>query len=109
MEYMMVENIDAFGAIVWEDWVQPHDPTPVWEQVHHRYAHGGGWCDFEGFEVLQGDYINRYVIQYPEDPPYHEIGRLERGIGAERELLIAFPHGWMMWSKAGERKFARID
>jgi len=102
---MFAINIEAFGMI--PHWIDRYQEDPLWFQVHEGYAHGGGWRDFEGFEVLQGDAETPYEIQYPEDPVYEEIGRIQ----TEQEVLVMFPNSWVLWQnlKDGNTKIARID
>lgn len=101
-------DIVAWGLIL--DMLDPIDPMPLWEQIHANYAHGGGWHDFEGFEVAQGDADGtEYVIKYAGDPAYTEVSRIQRG----NEQLVLFHHSWVLWTNGTEHdnvtKIARID
>lgn len=111
MNYMHVLNGDAFGLIVWENWIDVDDPTPLWEQVDRNYGHGGGWRDFDGFEILAGSGDEPFSMQYPDDPPYTERGRITRGHDnvTGPEYLMSMGHGWMLWVHGDTHKVARID
>lgn len=96
-------DLSAWGMI--PAFISPVDETPLWEQVHNNYGHGGGWNDFKGFAVLQGGDDEPYKIQYPGDPHYMERSRIE--IGDER--LVLFNYGWVLWTDGETEKIARID
>lgn len=80
------------------------DPRPAREQIHERYAHGGGWNSFSGFE-LKMDKRGRHLV-YPEDPPMREIAR-----GKLRdELILLFECNWVaIVQKDDTYEVARID
>lgn len=102
---MIITNRMAWGFI--PEWIDERDERPMWEQVHENYAHGGGWQNFSGFDILSGDADNMYRIAYAGDPEMHEIGRIQR----EADRLIMFDHEWVLWQSAtsDEWKMARID
>lgn len=56
---------DAVGLI--PAFLSDYDPRGAVEQIHERYAHGGGWFDLKvgsgGFTMTEDG-----VLQYPEDP-----------------------------------------
>ena len=81
-----------------------HSEFPLWQQVHEGYTHGGGWNDFDGFEVTQDD-DGKYMMQYPGDPAYIERDRIVVG----DEMLVLFDYSWVLWVKGDEQKVARID
>ena len=80
------------------------DPNPASVQIHHRYAHGGGWHPFSGFE-LKKDGRGHY-LSYPEDPPMREIAQ-----GKMRdETIILFDHNWVaIVQRDGTFEVARVD
>jgi len=96
----MITNEAAWGII--PQFISPHNTAPLWQQIHEFYAHGGGWNDFNGFTVTAGD---PYTMTYPGDPPLVEIGR----ISMNDQLLILFPHSWVLWTDGTDTKVARID
>jgi hypothetical protein len=80
------------------------DPDPAAKQIHRRYAHGGGWHRFEGFE-LKNDYKGFY-LSYPDDPPMREIAR-----GKLRdETIVLFEHSWVAIIQPNlDFEVARVD
>lgn len=80
------------------------DPRPAREQINERYAHGGGWNSFSGFELKKDK--RGYYLDYPEDPPMREIAR-----GKLRdETIILFTWNWVaIVQKDGSFDAARID
>lgn len=86
--------------------IHPNDGTPLWQQVHQGYARGGGWHDFDGFDVVQ-DAHGKYELHYPGDPVHTEQGRI--ALTDPDELLVLFPCSWVMWVKGKEQKIARTD
>lgn len=96
------DNLDAFGFIPMM--LSPTNMTPMWKQVDQGYAHGGGWNDFDGFEVSTDD-EGKYMLTYPGDPAYHERGRIVFG----DEMLVIFDYSWVLWVHGDEHKIARID
>jgi hypothetical protein len=65
------------------------DPRTPQEQANYRYAHGGGWQPFNGFELIkQGKH---FALQYPDDPPMIELARADfRG-----KTLVLFEGSWL--------------
>jgi hypothetical protein len=80
------------------------DPRPAREQIHERYAHGGGWHKFSGFELKMDK--RGWYLAYPEDPPMREIAR-----GKLRdELILLFDHNWVaIVQKDDTFEVARVD
>lgn len=70
--------------------VSQDDPRPLKEQIHTAYAHGGGWNDFEGFELKKND-NGWYSLCYPDDPPMKEMAR----IVIRDETLSIFEFSWV--------------
>lgn len=83
---------------------QPDDDRTPQEQANDRYAHGGGWQSFEGFELTKSaDY---YTLQYPDDPPMHELARAPLGPWT----LVFFQGSWLAVIGAnGSFDVARMD
>tara|TARA_R110002095_G_scaffold175043_2_gene152544 strand:- start:4698 stop:5003 length:306 start_codon:yes stop_codon:yes gene_type:complete len=101
---MIIINIGVFGLI--PSFIKNLE-DPFWKQVDKGYAHGGGWIDFEGFEVLSGDADAPYSIQSPEAPIFEELGRIQ----TDDQVLIMLEHEWVLWQDLNteETKIARID
>jgi hypothetical protein len=59
---------DMLGLI--PEFFDEADPRPAREQAHERYAHGGGWHTFAGFEMLESG-----ALKYPGDPALQLIAR----------------------------------
>lgn len=102
IEHQEGTDLSAWGMI--PAFVSPVNDMPMWQQVHHNYMHGGGWNDFDGFEVRQDD-NGRYEIEYPGDPVYFERSRITIG----DEMLVLFNYSWILWVRGDEQKIARID
>lgn len=77
---------------------------PVVEQVNTRYAHGGGWNAFSGFELNRED----MSIVYPGDPAYMPIASLRV---SETETVYVYPHAWVLIDRGEAAGFevARLD
>lgn len=81
------------------------DPRSAKEQCHERYAHGGGWNQFNGFKLHKTE-IGRYHLQYPEDPPMREIARAK----LRDETIVLFDNSWVAIIQPDEGyEVARID
>jgi len=63
-----------------------HDKDDAVAQLHKCYAHGGGWCPFEGFTMLPNG-----NLQYPGDPPTRLLaeGKLRK------EVIRIYEHAWV--------------
>lgn len=71
------------------------------EQINANYAHGGGWCRFEGFEMLRNG-----NLKYPGDRP---VQLLAEGWLRE-ELIRVYDGSWVaIIQPTGEFEVARID
>lgn len=103
-------NPDLCGWLV--AFLDDEDPREAKEQLHARYAHGGGWQPFKGFSLIEmkqdalgvrGDFL---ALKYPEDPPMKEIGRTQ----LRDETVVLFEGSWVaIVQKTGEWEVARID
>lgn len=67
------------------------DPRPAREQFNERYAHGGGWRKFEGFELSFDPRPLSSSLLYPGDPPLRELGRCT----FRSETIIIFQFAWV--------------
>jgi hypothetical protein len=85
--------------------LSPHSEQPLWEQIHNNYSHGGGWNDFDKFEVTKDADTGKYTLTYPGDPAYVERDRLTMG----DEVLVLFDYSWILWTDGTDTKVARID
>lgn len=80
------------------------NPKDAVTQLNDSYAHGGGWHDFKGFELIkQGD---RYALAYPGDPPMRELARTK----LRNELVVLFEASWVAVIQPDETfRVARMD
>jgi hypothetical protein len=62
------------------------NPAPAREQLHHGYAHGGGWHPFRGHKLLPD---NR--LTYPGDPPLRPLAQTK----LRDELIVLYEHAWV--------------
>lgn len=102
-DFTIEGGFDAWGYI--PNMISDDDRT-LKQMVHDGYSHGGGWRDFEGFEIRRTSQ-GKYILSYPGDPEYHERGRIERSSTGEK--LVIFPYSWVLWIKGDEQSIARID
>ena len=80
------------------------DPRPARDQIHDRYAHGGGWHPFEGFQLKKGE--NGYYLAYPDDPPMREIARAK----LRDEWVVLFEYDWVaIIQEDGTYEVASVD
>lgn len=78
------------------------NPASAKEQLNKAYAHGGGWCPFEGFTFN----AEKRELIYPNDPPTRALaeGKLRD------ETIIVFEHAWVVILQTdGSWEVARID
>lgn len=99
-----VNNIEVFGFIAY--FIHPNSNKPLWKQVDIgcKDSKLRGWKDFKGFEIHAGDKDVPYIMQYPNDPPLIEIGR----ITIDNECLVMFSGDWVLWTDGTDMKIARI-
>ena len=83
------------------------DPRPAREQLHERYAHGGGWMPFSGFKLQRpSDDPLTWTIKYPEDPPHEAIAYTV----LSPEVIILFEHCWVaIVQRDGSYSISRMD
>lgn len=80
------------------------DPRPVREQIADRYAHGGGWNPFKGFDLRSPATNAR--LEYPGDPPMRELSRTQ----IRDETVIFFEYSWVaVVQPTGEWEVVRMD
>lgn len=94
---------EALGYV--PSFLNEDDPRPAVEQIDSNYAHGGGWRDFDGFDVQQDEH-GRYRLTYPGDPAYREQAR----ILFRDEVIVAFSFAWFLVASPGKaHRIARLD
>jgi hypothetical protein len=82
------------------------DPRPAVEQIHERYAHGGGWTPFKGFEFHADK-----SLRYPGDPTMRPlaVGFLRPGTSTEESIYV-YESGWTLVERLdGTWEIARLD
>ncbi len=80
------------------------DPRPAVEQIHENYAHGGGWSDFEGFDLRHRNGL--FELHYPGDPSYREVSRAK----LRDELIVLFAYSWIAVIQPDDTyRIAKID
>lgn len=88
------------------------DPRPAREQFNERYAHGGGWRSFNGFELspgptpalLDGDNIPN--IKYPGDPIMPPLAYAM----LRDEMIVIYQYAWVMILQPdGSYEISRMD
>lgn len=91
---------EAVGLLplIFQDW----DPRPAKEQAAERYAYGGGWFPFTGFEMNP----ETKAITYPGDPSHHPIAHTQ----LRDETIYLYPHSWVaVVQKDGSFEIMRMD
>lgn len=80
------------------------DPRPAREQANDRYAHGGGWNSFHGFNM---DPATK-ALSYPEDPPLEPFAMCE--LPLSNETVWFYPHSQVaIVQQDGSFDAARMD
>ena len=105
---LLAENVWYVGNIPFEmlgfipAWVDASD-TSMCDQINDNYGHGGGWRDFDGFDVnpLSGD------MHFPGDPVTIPIAAYR----SANEVLWFYRYSWVSVKNldSGEIRVARID
>lgn len=82
------------------------DQRPAVEQIHERYAFGGGWQDFEGFSLVKKstDPID-WRLAYPGDPDMRAVGYCR----LRDEVVVLFECSWVAVVEGDEFRVARLD
>ena len=97
---------NPFVVAFLQDIFRGDDPRPAVEQANDRYAHGGGWRPFAGFEMTGADTTGGAAIHYPGDPAMRELSRCT----LNTETLILFEYGWVaVLQPDGSFVIARMD
>lgn len=87
--------------------LSPSDKRSAVEQFDERYAHGGGWRDFEGF-ILERPTEDKatWFLQYPDDPPMALAAHTRLG----DETVLVFEYAWVaVVQPDGSYRIARMD
>ena len=90
------------------------DPRPAREQLHERYAHGGGWMPFSGFKLQRpSDNPLTWTIKYPEDLDESSSVRPHEAIAytlLSPEVIVLFEHSWVaIVQRDGSFSVSRMD
>jgi hypothetical protein len=81
------------------------NPAGAVDQINKSYAHGGGWHDFHGFDLIATK-TGAYRLQYPQDPPMKEISRTT----LRDEIVVLFTYDWVaVIQQDGSFRVARLD
>ena len=84
----MISFTDMSQAGLLPSFFSERDPRSAREQLHENYAHGGGVNPFTGFQLVAGQ---RLKLQYPGDPPRHEVSRAQ----LRDETIVLFEASWV--------------
>lgn len=108
----MLEFTNQHLAGMIPEFFSENDPRPAKDQLHERYAHGGGVHPFKGFKLIHkldrlgGKDPGHYCLQYPEDPPMRERCRAK----LRDETLVLFDSDWFaIVQKDGTFLACRVD
>lgn len=78
--------------------VSAHDKRGAVEQLHENYLHGGGWSDFDGFELVQ--VADGWLqLQYEGDPPMLEVAQtllVHKDLDKTTQLVAVFQSAWVV-------------
>ena len=97
-------NMSAAGFI--PQFFDAKDPRPAKAQFNEAYAHGGGFCKFDGFTLHDWDKVGKAYLSYPNDLPMKEISRAYM----RDEVIILFQHEWLaIVQKGGTFEACRAD
>lgn len=93
--------LDAVGWI--PEFLSEDDPRPAKEQLHHHYAHGGGWNHFDGFNFDR----NTLELSYPGDPAMKPFAKMK----LRDETILVYDHSWVliMQDDGGTHEVCRMD
>jgi hypothetical protein len=76
-------------------------PGTAREQLHHNYAHGGGWQPFNGFTMLPSG-----NMKYPGDPETQLLAEAR----LRNETIRVYTHAWVaIVQPDGTFEVARMD
>lgn len=80
------------------------DPDDAVTQLDKHYSHGGGWHDFDGFELHDSETAPQ--LRYPEDPPTDAVAHWK----LRDERIILFDHAWVaVIQPDGSMRVSRMD
>lgn len=90
--------------------IVPQSPEPAKVQIEQRYAHGGGFYKFNGFNLV-GDRdtpAGHLCLSYPDDLLNHEISRIH--LPKTDELVVLFEGSFVAIIQAnGDFEVTRMD
>jgi len=103
-EFMMRPDVDpeilGFLPVIFD----AKDPRSAKEQAEDRYAHGGGWHSFKGFDFDALD----ASITYPGDPPKHPLATAH--LPLSDELVVIYEESWVaILQRDGSIDICRMD
>jgi len=75
---------DVFGIL--PEFLDMKDPRPAREQLHERYAHGGGWHPMKEWKLEKDN-----SIRYPGDPPHEPLAQIK----FRNELILIYEFSWV--------------
>ena len=94
---MTPEHLGLIPLFLSED-----DPRSAREQIHVRYAHGGGWHPYHGFKFNP----KTYTLKHPGDPTLRPLARAQ----LRTETILFYDYAWVgIMQKDGSFDIARID
>ena len=97
-------NMEVVGLI--PSFLDENNPAPASQQIDANYQHGGGWSNFKGFELKEIGNKNLYALQYPGDPPMHELSRAT----FRDQTIVFFESSWLaIIEQDGSFEVSRID
>lgn len=79
-------TMDHLGLI--PDMLRDDDPTPLTQQLHEGYPHGGGWHPFKGFTLQVND-----SLAYPGDPPLRPVAEFR--VAGHEDRVLMYEHAWV--------------
>lgn len=109
MTWITTVPIEHLGLI--PDFFDVADPRPAREQLHERYAHGGGVWPSPGFRLENVEKVGGARLVYPgtieeSDEVFTELGRTR----LRDEAIIVFEYALVaIVQKGGEFIVTRVD
>jgi len=102
-EYGTRMGFDVHGLFIVEAMLVRPSSMAARDKINARYAHGGGWHSFEGFERASPD---SHTLTFRGDPPLHPLATMEHA-----EEVLAFYEGeWLaVFQPDGTFEISRID
>lgn len=95
----------AFDIVgITPQFLSENDPADAVTQLNEGYRHGGGWHDFNGFELVEVDGIPE--LHYPDDPPTRAFAFWQ----LRDEKIVLFEHAWVAVIQPDQNfRVARMD